>query len=94
MQPLVDNALRLNNSRREMKFFAAVISNVPGFSEEERNQIYYNMLGQTKNLSIGQESLLQDLYNLNNITTTLDKPRVSHINAEYERYIETCRQED
>ena len=86
MQPLVDNALRLNNSRREMKFFAAVISNVPGFSEEERNQIYYNMLGQTKNLSIGQESLLQDLYNLNNITTTLDKPRVSHINAEYERY--------
>ena len=86
MQPLVDNALRLNNAKREMDFFDAVISYVPGVSEEEQDQIYNNTMSQTENLSIGQETLLQDLYNLNNITTTLDKPKVSHINAEYERY--------
>ncbi|MFK7967794.1 MAG: hypothetical protein AB8B68_01320 [Rickettsiaceae bacterium] len=33
-----------------------------------------------------QDSLLQDLYDLNNITISLDKPRISHIDAEYERY--------
>lgn len=86
MQPLVDNALRLNNGRREMEFFGAVISSVPGLSGEEQQRVFTDMIAQTENLSIGQESLLQDLYNLNNITTTLDKPRVSHINAEYERY--------
>lgn len=86
MQPLVDNALRLNNSRREMEFFGAVITNVPGLTGEEKKQVFANMLGQTENLSIGQETLLKDLYNLNNVTASLDKPRVSHINAEYERY--------
>ena len=86
MQPLVDSALRLNNGKRQTEFFGAVISNVPGLSDDVREQVFYNMAVQTGNLSVGREFLLQDLYNLNNVTTTLDKPRVSHINAEYERY--------
>ncbi|MEM6338338.1 MAG: hypothetical protein AAF673_00220, partial [Pseudomonadota bacterium] len=86
MQPLVDNALRLNNSKREMAFFDAVISNVPGLSDEAQKLLFGNMFDQSKGLSVGRESLLQDLYDLNNVTTTLDKPKVSHINAEYERY--------
>ena len=85
-QPLVDNALRLNDITREMVFFDKVISNVPGLSDEEQKRLFDDMFDQSEDLSVGRESLLQDLYNLNNVTTTLDKPKVSHINAEYERY--------
>ena len=86
MQPLVDDVLEKNNYNRAMTFFDVVISHAPGLSNEDQNYMFDNTSDQTKILVQEQGYLLQDLYNLNNITTSLDKPRVSHINAEYERY--------
>ena len=86
MQPLVDEALRHNHRDRAMSFFYAIISNAPHLPIEAQNNVFDHTAEQTRNLMQGQESLLMSLYNLNNITVSLDKPKVSHINAEYERY--------
>ncbi len=59
---------------------------VLGYPAEEVNHIWYSQIAQTEALLHKQGNLLNDLYNLNNITLTLDKPRVSHIDAQYEQY--------
>ena len=85
MQPWVDDLLAKNNDSRATDHLYAVLPEA-GLAPEEQNRVWYSQVAQAEELANLQGNLLNDLYNLNNITLSLDKPRVSHIDAEYEQY--------